>query len=396
MLVAVCFGHFDWGLICFVEFNMSVKASAIPNWLKLGFCGNLDYLFLSNSGIGLVILASTFYLAASNPLQELHAFDVIAVLLLIIALCGETIADRQLEKFRATMTGGKSGVCNTGLWRYTRHPNYFCEWLFWCGLALLEWPFTSAVILYNVYFLEYFPSIMRKAIRYELSSAYINTTEINAFFPAPCKRDNTQLKQKQYYSWRVYLEESPTPNRIIRWGIRKQLDARIDGYYGQQHEYFDSFVSGLRRPIAIKPQAANEQHYEVPTSFFKWSSGDKSIVAVAGIRHEIYYKAEINALISLQEASWKMEWIFWNWAVAGFTFFGWKEFPNAKLLLFRTRMVNASIFKQAGPIVSITLKLVQQILMTSVLKKDLIGYFIGNVRAFAELWKTVCEVSQFP
>ncbi len=49
---------------------------------------------------------------------------------------GEAIADRQLAKFRAN-PANKGKTCRDGLWRYSRHPNYFFEWLHWFAYVLL-------------------------------------------------------------------------------------------------------------------------------------------------------------------------------------------------------------------------------------------------------------------
>jgi len=48
----------------------------------------------------------------------------------LVAVLGETIADRQLDRFRAN-PANEGEVCRAGLWRYSRHPNYFFEWLHW-------------------------------------------------------------------------------------------------------------------------------------------------------------------------------------------------------------------------------------------------------------------------
>ncbi len=53
----------------------------------------------------------------------------------LAGLVGESIADGQLAKFRAD-PANKGKVCQSGLWNYSRHPNYFFEWLIWVGYAV--------------------------------------------------------------------------------------------------------------------------------------------------------------------------------------------------------------------------------------------------------------------
>jgi steroid 5-alpha reductase family enzyme len=48
----------------------------------------------------------------------------------LLALAGESLADYQLKQFKAGRAG-TGRVCQVGLWRYSRHPNYFFEWLIW-------------------------------------------------------------------------------------------------------------------------------------------------------------------------------------------------------------------------------------------------------------------------
>jgi steroid 5-alpha reductase family enzyme len=52
------------------------------------------------------------------------------------AYVGEVIADSQLEGFKGA-PGNRGKVCEVGLWAYSRHPNYFFEWLMWVGYALV-------------------------------------------------------------------------------------------------------------------------------------------------------------------------------------------------------------------------------------------------------------------
>ena len=56
-----------------------------------------------------------------------------------LAVAGETLADRQLSVFKAD-PANKGRVCQAGLWRYSRHPNYFFEWLVWVAFALMATP----------------------------------------------------------------------------------------------------------------------------------------------------------------------------------------------------------------------------------------------------------------
>ena len=51
----------------------------------------------------------------------------------VIALIGESLADKQLERFKADKSNAGK-VCTEGLWKYSRHTNYFFEWMMWVGL----------------------------------------------------------------------------------------------------------------------------------------------------------------------------------------------------------------------------------------------------------------------
>jgi len=79
-------------------------------------------------------LALSIMLAARNPAPGLGLQDGLAALILLCAVIGETVADRQLAAFKAD-PAHKGQVCDAGLWAWSRHPNYFFEWLGWCA-----WP----------------------------------------------------------------------------------------------------------------------------------------------------------------------------------------------------------------------------------------------------------------
>ena len=80
--------------------------------------------------ISLPILGS---IASQEPLGF---FDILGMVVFLIGLTIESIADNQLALFRA-VPANKGHVLDTGLWRYSRHPNYFGEAVLWWGLYLI-------------------------------------------------------------------------------------------------------------------------------------------------------------------------------------------------------------------------------------------------------------------
>ena len=74
------------------------------------------------------------YLHSDKSLLPIHW---VGIAVTIIGLLGEFMADRQLKSFKANSAAG--AVCDTGLWAWTRHPNYFFEWLVWVGFALVSY-----------------------------------------------------------------------------------------------------------------------------------------------------------------------------------------------------------------------------------------------------------------
>lgn len=76
--------------------------------------------------------------AAQNSTAPLSALDWVGFSFGLAAISGEAIADRQLHRFRVR-PGTQGQVCREGLWRYSRHPNYFFDWLHWFAYVALGW-----------------------------------------------------------------------------------------------------------------------------------------------------------------------------------------------------------------------------------------------------------------
>ena len=82
-----------------------------------------------------VILTLPLLIACANPEPRLHLLEVIGVAIWLVGLVGESIADGQLAAFKRAASN-RGVVCDVGLWRYSRHPNYFFEWTIWIGYAV--------------------------------------------------------------------------------------------------------------------------------------------------------------------------------------------------------------------------------------------------------------------
>ena len=75
-------------------------------------------------------------LAAGASDQGLFWLDFLGIGIWVLAIGGEAIADQQLANFKRD-PGNRGEVCNVGFWRYSRHPNYFFEWLHWWSYVAL-------------------------------------------------------------------------------------------------------------------------------------------------------------------------------------------------------------------------------------------------------------------
>ncbi|MBC7973926.1 MAG: DUF1295 domain-containing protein, partial [Myxococcales bacterium] len=114
-----------------------------------------------------------------------------------IGIFGESIADAQLARWKRTHPGQ---VCDAGLWRYSRHPNYFFEWCVWLGHAvygLAFWPyglvalFPQALLLTSILFVTGIPPTEEQAIRSKGDAYRAYQARVSRFIPWLPKPDRT-------------------------------------------------------------------------------------------------------------------------------------------------------------------------------------------------------------
>jgi steroid 5-alpha reductase family enzyme len=149
-----------------------------------------------------VVLSVAFLIPSAADVAGFGLRDGAAVLIFAVALFGEELADRQLRAWRSDAVN-RGRTCRTGLWRYSRHPNYFFEWMHWIAYAVLAiglplgWLAWSApaLMLFLVLKVTGIPPTEEQALRSRGADyrAYQQTT--NAFFPGPPKVRSNDVPQ---------------------------------------------------------------------------------------------------------------------------------------------------------------------------------------------------------
>ncbi len=86
-------------------------------------------------GLLVIFLTIPFIISSLNANPHAHPLEGLGFFIWFIGLAGETLADKQMSEFKHKPEN-KNKVCQVGLWRYTRHPNYFFEFVVWIGFAL--------------------------------------------------------------------------------------------------------------------------------------------------------------------------------------------------------------------------------------------------------------------
>ncbi|GAB4266853.1 MAG: hypothetical protein Kow0065_17580 [Methylomicrobium sp.] len=241
---------------------------------------------------GFFLLQAVFIWLLSLPFWAVaHTTDpkpgmvLLALTIAALALWGEATADRQLAEFR-NQPSHRGITCRVGWWRYSRHPNYFFEWLHWFAYPLMGWggeyhyalwlaPLAMFIFLY---YLTGIPFTEQQALRSRGDDYrhYQQTTPLFIpWFPHPTP---TQQPKRQFMNPIDLAERGLLPDLLIRVGIRRLLRQRLHdectGDVERQSARYRTLLQSLRdSPIAIETDAANRQHYEVPADFYRYALG---------------------------------------------------------------------------------------------------------------------------
>ncbi len=94
------------------------------------------FAFAMVQAVASILLAFEVRLAALRQGGTWPALDAAGIAIFVVAVLGESMADRQLAAFKSD-PANRGRICDVGLWAWSRHPNYFFEWLIWVGFACL-------------------------------------------------------------------------------------------------------------------------------------------------------------------------------------------------------------------------------------------------------------------
>jgi len=154
------------------------------------------WFFQAQALLAVLLSLAVLVPASATQPEAWRALDLVGLVVFAISIVGEAISDRQLHAWRRN-PDNRGVTCRAGLWRYSRHPNYFFEWLHWFAYPLMAvglpwgWTLWLAPVAMYVFVVRVtgIPPTERQSIRSRGDDyrAYQRTT--NAFFPGPPRSD---------------------------------------------------------------------------------------------------------------------------------------------------------------------------------------------------------------
>lgn len=154
------------------------------------------FWFLQIQALAAFVLVLSVGVAGHNPAPGLRLIDALGALVLIGAIAGEGVADTQLKRFLSDKAN-KGKVCDTGLWSWSRHPNYFFEWLGWLAYPVIainlagHWPWgwvalSGPIFMYVLLrYISGVPPLEQHMARKHGGNFHAYAERTSAFFPLP-------------------------------------------------------------------------------------------------------------------------------------------------------------------------------------------------------------------
>lgn len=161
------------------------------DWGKWVYVRSYFQIFMLQGLFMLIISAST--MVAVNGVETMYRYNYLGIALWAFGFYFEALGDYQLKRFIGNPKN-KGKIMTSGLWKYTRHPNYFGEVTLWWGLWLVVigvayWPIaviSPVAISLLIYFVSGVPMLEKKYADNKDYKKYAAKT--SKFFPMPPAR----------------------------------------------------------------------------------------------------------------------------------------------------------------------------------------------------------------
>ena len=241
--------------------------------------GGRMFLLLIVQAPATALLSLSVILAAQTPDPALRIRDGLGALILLAAILGETLADRQMQAFKRD-PANEGGVCDTGLWGWSRHPNYLFEALGWFAYPMIALDPSRPVTWLSLVA----PAAMFALLRYgngraaaggrhgplqgrRLSPISAAGRRLPADAAAPA-RPQGDFRMSVAAAAVTAFEGAPLPDAVRRSAVRFLVAGASRGLRGDPGGDAEFARAMDMRPVAESTDAANAQHYEVPAAFF--------------------------------------------------------------------------------------------------------------------------------
>lgn len=200
LLVAAVVGLWSLRLTSHLALRLLRDGVEDPRYVEMRarWGGNLGRKFFAlfiGQGVLDVLLAWPFLAASMDRTPAIHPLTWLGAAVALLGMLGESVADAQLRRFKSDPRR-RGQVCRDGLWGWSRHPNYFFDWLVWCGFALLGIASPLGVVglagpALMLYFLTRVTGIAATeahALRSRGEAYRQYQREVSAFVPLPPRR----------------------------------------------------------------------------------------------------------------------------------------------------------------------------------------------------------------
>ena len=154
-----------------------------------GFAWKSLYLVFGLQGVLAWLIAAPLSAAIASP-GALGILDYAGAALVAFGIAFETVADAQLARFKARPKS-EGRVLDTGLWRYTRHPNYFGEFCVWWGFFAIAagaggaWTIFAPLVMTILLLKVSGVALLERDIGERRPAYREYVARTNAFFPGP-------------------------------------------------------------------------------------------------------------------------------------------------------------------------------------------------------------------